>query len=180
MEHEHERELDAAPRRRIGFVVAAALISVALLAVAFLAFRQCSAPPEEDGMEPNVIVGTMENYTDEEIAAMLAQKVDEGMIAFSLNTHLYLESPDAQASVKFENPANNAKLTKLRLVRDDTGEQLYETGYLAPGSYVDVDALDVRLEPGEYACTGYVSSYSQETRKYLGEAACTVIVTVQE
>lgn len=174
-----ERESEEAPRPRAGLVVAAAIVVAALLAVALVAFQQCSAP-DDDGMEPNVVVGTMEGYTDEEIAEMLKQKVDEGMIAFSLNTHMYLEGPDAQASVKFENPANNAKLTKLRLVRDDTGEQLYETGFLAPGSYVDADAFDVRLEPGEYTCTGYISSYSQETRKYLGEAACTVIVTVQE
>lgn len=170
------REGEDRSRRRVGVVVAIVVL-VVVAAVAFVALRQCSTV-EEDDMEPNVIVGTMENYTDEEIAAMLAKKVDEGMIAFSLNTHIYLESSGAQASIKFENPANNAKLTKLRLVRDDTGETLYETGYLAPGSYVDADVFDVRLAPGEYECTGYVSSYSQDEKKYLGEAACTVSVTV--
>lgn len=166
---------EAAPRRR-GALAAAAVLAVALLLGAFFGLRQCSST--DDGMEPNVVVGSMEGYTDEEIAEMLKQKVDEGMIAFSLNTSMHLASPGAQTAVKFENPANNAKLTKLRLVRDDTGEQLYETGLLVPGSYVDSASFDVALEPGEYACTGYITSYDQETRKYLGEAACTVTVTV--
>ncbi len=166
---------EAAPRRRAALAAAAVLVAVLLLA-AFFGFRQCSAV--DDGMEPNVVVGSMEGYTDEEIAEMLKQKIDEGMIAFSLNTSMYLASPGAQVAVKFENPANNAKLTKLKLVRDDTGEQLYETGLLAPGSYVDSASFDAELEPGEYACTGYIESYDQETRKYLGEAACAVTVTV--
>lgn len=165
-----------AKRKRTLLIAAVVLLALAVALCAF-ALQQCSRADDE--MEPNVIVGTMEGYSDEEIAAMLAQKVDEGMIAFSLNTHMHLEEPGAQASIKFENPPNNAKLTKLSLVRDDTGEQIYETGYVAPGSYVDADAFDVRLEPGEYACTGYISSYSQDEKKYLGEAACTVIVTVQ-
>ena len=167
---------EASPRRRIAFAVAA-VAAVALLLAAFFAFKQCSAVGE-DGMEPNVVVGTMEGYSDEEIAAMLKQKVDEGMIAFSLNTNMHLESPSAEAAVKFENPTNNAKLTKLKLVRDDTGEQIYGTGFLAPGSYVDSAAFDVALDPGTYACTGYISSYNQETKQYLGEAACAVTVTV--
>lgn len=168
----------AIPHKKRTALIAAAAVVIVLLAVALFALQQCSTSVDDGDMEPNVVVGTMEGYTDEEIAAMLAKQVDEGMIAFSLNTHMYLESPDAQASIKFENPANNAKLTKLKLVRDDTGETLYETGYLAPGSYVDAAAFDVQLAPGEYACTGYISSYSQDEKKYLGEAACTVVVTV--
>ena len=166
----------AAGQKRKAAILVAAALALAAIVVALVALTQCSR--QDDDMEPNVIVGTMEGYSDEEIAAMLAKQVDEGMIAFSLNTAMYFESPTAQTSVKFENPPNNAKLTKLRLVRDDTGEQIYETGYLAPGSYVDDAAFDVQLEPGTYTCTGYVSSYHQETKRYLGEAACTVTVTV--
>lgn len=164
------------PGRKTAIVLLAAAVLLAALAAA-IAFTQCSAPAD-DGMEPNVIVGTMEGYSDEEIKAMLAQRVDEGMIAFSLNTAMLVEGPGAQTSIKFENPPNNAKLTKLSLVLDETGEQVYGTGFLAPGSYVDTDALDVQLEPGSHACTAYISSYDLETKKYLGEAACAVAVTV--
>ena len=66
------------------------------------------------------------------------------------------------------------------MVLDETGEQVYQTGYLAPGSYVDADTLDVELPVGTHACTAYIRSYDQETKKYLGEAACVVTITVTQ
>ena len=164
--------------RKAAMLLLAAAALLAALAVA-ATFAKCSAPAD-DGMEPNVVVGTMEGYSDEELAAMLAKKVDEGMIAFSLNTSMLVEGLGSQTSIKFENPPNNAKLTKLELVLDETGERIYQTGYLAPGSYVDADELDVQLPAGVHTCTAYISSYDQETKKYLGEAACAVTVTVTE
>lgn len=147
-----------------------------LVAAAGLALWQGLRP--DDGMEPNVVVGPMGDYTDEEIEAMLKDKVDAGMIAFSINAQVVLESPDAQAPLLFENPGNNAKLLRMRLVRDDTGEAVYETGLLAPGSYVGKDKLDVRLAPGTYTCTATVSAYREDTRAPLGEAAAEVVLTV--
>lgn len=132
----------------------------------------------DDGMEPNVIVGPMGDYTDEEIEAMLKDKVDAGMIAFSINAQVVMENPDVQAPLLFENPSNNAKLLKLELVRDDTGQAVYSTGFLAPGTYVGEDKLDVRLEPGIYTCTATVSAYREDTRAPLGDAAAEVVVTV--
>lgn len=165
-------------RKRRTRRLAAAAAAIALVAAALIAgLSQCSAL-QDGGMEPNVIVGTMEGYTDEEIAAMLADKVDEGMIAFSLNTEIILDGPDDEAKVKFQNPPNNAKLTKLRIVRDDDGSTVYETGYVAPGTYVDAARLDAKLDPGTYACTARITSYREDDRKYLGEAACALTVTV--
>ena len=148
-----------------------------LLAVLALAWHFLGAP--DDGMEPNVVVGPMGDYSREELEAMLAERVDEGMIAFSLNTQVVLPAPGAEAPILFENPANNGKLLKLAIVRDDTGETVYETGFLAPGSYVEDDGLDVRLDPGSYACTATISSYREDTKRLLGQAAAEVTITVQ-
>lgn len=148
-----------------------------LLAALALAWHFLGAP--DDGMEPNVVVGPMGDCSREELEAMLAERVDEGMIAFSLNTQIVLEGPGAEAPILFENPANNGKLLKLAIARDDTGETVYETGFLAPGSYVEDDGLDVRLDPGSYACTATISSYREDTKRLLGQAAAEVTVTVQ-
>lgn len=166
---------DAGRRRRWPAVLLALGLLLAALA---LAWHFLGAP--DDGMEPNVVVGPMGDYSREELEAMLAQKVDEGMIAFSLNTQMHLEAPDAEAPILFENPANNAKLLKLEITRDDTGETVYETGYLAPGSYVERDRLDVRLDPGSYTCTALITSYRQDTKKPLGQAAAEVTISVQD
>lgn len=157
----------------------AALLALGLLLVALAAAWYFLAPPADDGMEPNVVVGPMGGYSKEELEAMLAERVDEGMIAFSLNTQVVLPEPDAEAPILFENPANNGKLLKLAIVRDDTGETVYATGFLAPGSYVEDDGLDVRLDPGTYRCTATVSSYREDTKRLLGQAAAEVTITVQ-
>lgn len=163
-------------RRRWPFV----LLVLGLLLVAAAGAWCFLAPPADDGMEPNVVVGPMGDYSKDELEALLAQKVDEGMIAFGLNTQMHLESPDAEAPILFENPGNNAKLLTLEITRDDTGEAVYGTGYLAPGSYVDSDRLDVRLEPGSYTCTALIRSYQQDTKKPLGQAAAEVVISVQD
>lgn len=164
-------------RRRWPFV----LVVLGLLLVVAAGVWYFLAPPaDDDGMEPNVVVGSMGDYSKDELEAMLAEKVDEGMIAFGLNTQIYLDGPDAEAPILFENPANNAKLLKLEITRDDTGEVVYETGYLAPGSYVDRDRLDVQLDAGSYTCTALIRSYQQDTKKPLGQAAAEVIISVQD
>ncbi len=156
----------------------AVLVALGLLLAALaLAWHFLGAP--DDGMEPNVVVGPMGDYSREELEAMLAERVDEGMIAFSLNTQVVLPAPGAEAPILFENPANNGKLLKLAIVRDDTGETVYATGFLAPGSYVEDDGLDVRLDPGSYACTATISSYREDTKRLLGQAAAEVTITVQ-
>lgn len=163
-------------RRRRWPLVVLALGLLLLVAAAGLALWQGLRP--DNGMEPNVVVGPMGDYTQEEIEAMLRDKVDAGMIAFSINAQVVMGGPDDQAPLLFENPGNNAKLLKMQLVRDDTGEAVYETGFLAPGSYVGKDKLDVRLAPGTYTCTATVSAYREDTRAPLGEAAAEVVLTV--
>lgn len=177
MADELDNESVGRNRRRRWPVV---LLALGLLLVAAAGAWHLLAPQADDEMEPNVVVGPMGDYSQEELEAMLAERVDEGMIAFSLNTQMFLEGPDAEAPILFENPANNAKLLKLEITRDDTGETVYSTGYLAPGSYVDGDKLDARLDPGSYTCTALIRSYRQDTKKLLGQAAAEVTISVQE
>lgn len=173
MERSEQQE---APRKRILPIVLLVLALLAALAAGGLWLWQHQGA-EGDGMEANVVVGSMDGWTDADAQA-LQDKVDEGMIAFSINTQVVVEGPDAKAPILFENPANNAKLLKLELTRDDTGELLYATGLLAPGSYVPEDELDAGLEPGTYACTALIKSYREDTKKFIGQVAAEVTVTM--
>lgn len=176
---ERDASAIASGRGRTRFLPLVLLLAALLAALAAGGLWLWQNGRAEEGMEPNVIVGPMDGWTDADRQA-LQDQVDEGMIAFSINTQVVLEGPDAQAPVLFENPSNNAKLLKLELTRDDTGELLYATGFLAPGTYVPKDGLDVRLEPGTYACTALVKSYREDTKQFIGQAAAEVAVTVME
>lgn len=161
-------------KRRIWILL---LLLLALLFAGLAAYTLYLNQPADD-MEPNVIVGPMEDMTDEEIQAMLNNKLAEGMMGFAINATIGFENADAKGKIKFENPGNNAKLLKLEIKRDDNGQTIYSTGYLAPGSYVDEDELDVKLDPGTYTCTARISSYKEDTKAYIGEAAAAVTIVI--
>lgn len=171
--------LAEAGRKRARFLPFALLLAALLAALAAGGLWLWQIEGADEDMEPNVVVGPMDGWTDADRQA-LQDQVDEGMIAFSINTQVMLESPDAQAPILFENPANNAKLLKLELTRDDTGELLYATGFLVPGTYVPEDKLDMQLGQGTYACTALVKSYREDTKQFIGQVAAEVTVTVME
>lgn len=175
---QHSEQQAASRKRRALPLVLLLLAAMAALAAGGAWLWQHQGI-QDDGMEANVVVGPMDGWTDADAQA-LQDKVDEGMIAFSVNTQVVIEGPDAKAPILFENPANNAKLLKLELTRDDTGETVYATGYLAPGTYVPEDELNVRLEPGAYACTALIESYREDTKEFIGQVAAEVTVTVTD
>lgn len=160
-------------RRRRGLCIA--VLAVLLLAVA-LALAWCTlrnAP--DDDMESNIVVGALPGQED---SAEKQRALDEGMIGFSINTRMEFETPSAEGAIMFENPAGNGKYTRLSLVRDDTGEEVYSTGLLQPGTYVENDALDAMVPRGEYDCTALVEAYRTNDKSYIGTVAAGVKVKV--
>ncbi len=162
-------------RRKWPIVVAVIILIILLL----LGLVQCQSCQTGDDMEPNVTVGPMENMSQEDLQKMLDDQLEEGMLGFAINSVIVFDSPEAKGKIMFENPGNNAKLTKVEIFRDDNGELVYSTGYLQPGSYVEEDTLDVKLEPGSYPCTAYVSSYKLDSKKFIGKAAVAVVIVVE-
>lgn len=67
----------------------------------------------------------------------------------------------------------------VTIVRDATGEALYQSGLIEPGSYIETILLDSVLRDGYYPCTA-VWSYYAEGDEYVGETAWKVVVIVGE
>ncbi|WP_343207846.1 hypothetical protein [Anaerolentibacter hominis] len=134
---------------------------------------------QEDKMEANAVVGTMPGKSNEEIEAELNRQVSEKMIAFTINANPVYEDGKAKGNILFENPQSNDKYTKLEVFRDDTGDLIYETGLLEPGSYVPEAELEKPLKKGEYACTAYIHGYRISDNGYLGKVSAGIKITVQ-
>lgn len=162
-----------AKRRNVVIAVVVAVIAFAVAAAALLMFGA------RDDMEPNVIVGSVPGKSQDEVMAELQAKLDESMIGFTIETSMTFERGDAQGAISFENPAGNGKLLRLTITRDDTGEEVYRSGFVEPGSYVGSDQLDVNLPAGTYTCTALIEGYTLDDRRYLGAAAAGITVTVQ-
>ncbi len=106
--------------------------------------------------------------------------VEEGMVAFSVNATPFMINGRGKANLYIENPPENGNRFTVTITRDDTGEEIYRSGYLDPEQYIDEVALDVELAKGEYACTVNFDTYRIRDNSYIGRAAAQITLYVLE
>ena len=125
------------------------------------------------------IEGGWDNLSPEEIAEKLNEKVAEGMINISMNTAPYFEDGKAEGNVMIVNESINNYPQKVQIVRNDTGEQIYESGAIAVGSKIERAALDVELPAGTYECTAMFHNLDPETGDIIGTAGAIITITIK-
>ena len=91
------------------------------------------------------IEGGWDNLSPEEIAEKLNEKVAEGMINISMNTAPYFEDGKAEGNVMIVNESINNYPQQVEFIRNDTGEQVYQSNAIPVGSKIERAALDVEL-----------------------------------
>ena len=128
--------------------------------------------------EGNVKTGTLHN--PEERQKELNQIVEEGMLAFSINATPFMKNGASTANFLVENPPGNGKRFTITIERDDTGEEIYQSGYLEPEQYIDYVPLDVTLPKGEYPCTAYFDAYRISDDTFIGRAGAQITLYVLE
>lgn len=148
---------------------------VLLLVVAALAVWWGLARSGEGALpsDPNVRVGSLTGNTED-----LDKIVDEGMLTFSINSTPVFENGTANGNLMIENSEINNNRFTVAIVRDDTGETIYQSGALDPGQYIDDVPLDADLPAGEYACTATFSTYRLSDNSPIGQAAAGLTITV--
>lgn len=174
------QETTAVKKRKRGAALLILLVLILLAAVAFLAWKGQSG---RGGLEyeENVVVGSLPGKSAEERLAELNELVAEGMVSIAINsTPCTGVTEDGQTAVNWliENPANQGKLIRVEVTRNDTGEVVYHTGAIKPGSYVEAAPLDVDLAPGAYLCTAMFYTYRLDTEEAIGQAGAEITLTV--
>ena len=163
------------PHRRLWAIVAALLLL--LIAAAIALFVWLTTPnPDRDGLQPdpNVRVGSLSgDFAD------LDKIVDEGMLTFSIYATPSFPDGASPGNLMIENAEINNNRFTVAIYRADTGEKVYESGYLDPGQYIEEAPLDVDLEPGKYPCTAQFSTYKLSDGTPIGQAAAEITVYVQ-
>ena len=129
--------------------------------------------------DSSAVEGGWENLNPEEIEAALNEKVAEGMINISMNTAPYFEDGASEGNVMIVNESINNYPQKVQIVRNDTGEQLYESGTIAVGSKIERAKLDVVLPAGTYECTAYFHNLNPETGEIIGTAGAIINITIK-
>ena len=174
-------------RLNIRVVLAVAFLVCAIGAGIFLITRLVSKPlTKEDARgqtgivyDSSAVEGGWDNLSPEEIAEKLNEKVEEGMINISMNTAPYFENGTAEGNLMLVNESINNYPQKVQIVRNDTGEQIYESGAIAVGSKIERAKLDVVLPAGTYECTAYFHNLDPETGEIIGTAGAIINITIK-
>lgn len=159
-------------RRRRRLVILALLILAIAGGVVLLTGNRDG---EKKRMERDVVAGQMPGADHNNVQA----QVEETEILFSINTNQVFAADTGKGNILFENPAENQKLVRLEICRLDSGESIYESGYIKPGYYIAEETLDTVPEPGDYPCKTYVYGYRQNNYEYIGKVETDIIVSVQ-
>ena len=171
----------------IRVVLAVAFLACAIGAGIFLITRLVSKPlAKEDARAQTGIVydssaveGGWDNLSPEEIAEKLNEKVAEGMINISMNTAPYFEDGKAEGNVMIVNESINNYPQQVEFIRNDTGEQIYQSKAIPVGSKIERAALDVELPAGTYECTAMFHNLDPETGDIIGTAGAIITITIK-
>ena len=184
-----EEYVDAPRETRSKDITVYAVIFLVLLVGAgiFLAFRLLHKPADtalansKSGIvyDSSAVEGGWDNLSPEEIEARLNEKVAEGMINISANTAPIFEDGSSEGNLMLVNESINNYPQKVQIVRNDTGEQIYESGAIAVGSKIERAKLDVVLPAGTYECTAYFHNLDPETGDIIGTAGAIITITIK-
>ena len=174
-------------RLNIRVVLAVAFLVCAIGAGIFLITRLVSKPlTKEDARgqtgivyDSSAVEGGWDNLSPEEIAEKLNEKVAEGMINISMNTAPYFEDGKAEGNVMIVNESINNYPQKVQIVRNDTGEQIFQSKAIPVGSKIERAALDVELPAGTYECTAMFHNLDPVSGEIIGTAGAIINITIK-
>ena len=181
--HKFEKR-DAKSRTLV--ILAVVGLAAALTVGIFTAVRMIRKPAQSKDDPKNGIVyddsaieGGWDNLSPEEIAEKLNEKVAEGMINISMNTAPYFEDGKADGNVMIVNESINNYPQQVEFIRNDTGEQVYQSNAIPVGSKIERAALDVELPAGTYECTAMFHNLDPVSGEIIGTAGAIITITVK-
>ena len=171
----------------IRVVLAVVFLACAIGAGIFLITRLASKPLSKEEAraqtgivyDSSAVEGGWDNLSPEEIAEKLNEKVAEGMINISMNTAPYFEDGKAEGNVMIVNESINNYPQQVEFIRNDTGEQIYQSKAIPVGSKIERAALDVELPAGTYECTAMFHNLDPETGDIIGTAGAIINITIK-
>ena len=171
----------------IRVVLAVAFLACAISAGIFLITRLVSKPLTKEAArgqtgivyDSSAVEGGWDNLSPEEIAEKLNEKVAEGMINISMNTAPYFEDGKAEGNVMIVNESINNYPQQVEFIRNDTGEQIYQSKAIPVGSKIERAALDVELPAGTYECTAMFHNLDPVSGEIIGTAGAIINITIK-
>ena len=165
----------------ISLIALAILVVIAVIVTFAVKKDDPKEPAAQSGIvyDDAAIEGGWDNLSPEEIAEKLNEKVAEGMINISMNTAPYFEDGKAEGNVMIVNESINNYPQQVEFIRNDTGEQIYQSKAIPVGSKIERAALDVELPAGTYECTAMFHNLDPVSGKTIGTAGAIINITIK-
>lgn len=133
--------------------------------------------PKTGSADECFFTGTEENpYDRDRRNALLAQN----MQYVSMEREVFFENGEAFGYAGIANEKENRLGCRIMLIRDGTGERIYQSDLIDPGHYIEKIRLRIRLRKGYYPCTAFWSFYEQTSDQLVGNMAGKVVVIVNQ
>jgi len=127
--------------------------------------------------EAEALMGSINLMTEEEIQEALNNIVEEGMFRISIASNI-IAIQGEKAQVRIENNYSNRYVMQVKILLDETGEEIYSTDLIDPGYYILEANLDKELEPGTYAATAVFTARYPDTEDVVGTVGANVKIHV--
>ena len=168
------------------WIGAGVLAAVAVGALIFIIVTLRSPMTKEDARakagivyDSSAIEGGWDNLSPEEIEAALNNKVAEGMINISANTAPIFENGASEGNIMIVNESINNYPQQVEFIRNDTGEQIYQSKAIPVGSKIERAALDAELPAGTYECTAMFHNLDPVSGETIGTAGAIINITIK-
>ena len=97
----------------------------------------------------------------------------------SMNPNPVFENGSAQGDLRIENIEKNHYSYTVTITKDDNGEEIYKSGLLEPGYYINEAKLSKNLSAGEYPATARFLAYQNPDEAPIGAAVVKLNITVK-
>ena len=89
------------------------------------------------------------------------------------------ENGTAEGNVMIVNESINNYPQQVEFIRNDTGEQIYQSKAIPVGSKIERAALDVELPAGTYECTAMFHNLDPVSGEIIGTAGAIINITIK-
>lgn len=169
--------------RRRAMAVAIALAAILAVAGAGVAFWLASSGGQQDAgayYDIDARTGQAPWKSQEEMQAELDRVVEEGMFDIAIAATIEFPSAGGEGIALIENVQGNRYDMRVSIALDGTGEEVYRSGLIAPGSYIQSIDLTRDLVPGSHEATATFEAVDAETHEAVGKAAAKVELVVKD
>ena len=149
-------------RRRRSFAPVYCLVAVVMALSALIVALYLSKTVPTSG---NVSKGNEAEVAQGELPGVEAagwKEFKPGVFYYRLSGRPYFEDGKALGGIYAENPEANLYAMRLIYLLDDTGEEVYASPLIPPGSHLVSDRLSTPLEKGIHATTAIIQAVDED------------------